>query len=188
MRIEFGSITLRDMVESDIEDYVRWFTVEREWENWDAPWEKEDTNEETEREKWTEYYESVKALPDDALRWKLEIEWNGRHIGWVSSYCIDETYEWVRKTEECQTVYRAIGICICESDQWGNGIGTNALRAFMNYYYKNGANELYTQTWSGNVRMIRCAEKLGFVECDRAVGELEYNGQNYDGLTFKRVQ
>ena len=74
MRIEFGSITLRDMVESDIEDYVRWFTVEREWENWDAPWEKEDTNEETEREKWTEYYESVKTLPDDALRWKLEIE------------------------------------------------------------------------------------------------------------------
>ena len=30
MRIEFENIVLRDMIESDIEDYVRWFTVERE--------------------------------------------------------------------------------------------------------------------------------------------------------------
>lgn len=37
MKIESDNIILRDMIESDIEDYVRWFTVEREWENWDAP-------------------------------------------------------------------------------------------------------------------------------------------------------
>ena len=47
MKIESDNIILRDMIESDIEDYVRWFTVEREWENWDAPWEKEDTCKET---------------------------------------------------------------------------------------------------------------------------------------------
>ena len=85
MQIKYENIILRDMIESDIEDYVRWFTVEREWENWDAPWEKEDTDEETERKSWTEYYESVKDRPDDARRCKFEIEWNGRHIGWVSS-------------------------------------------------------------------------------------------------------
>ena len=33
MKIESDNIILRDMIESDIEDYVRWFTVEREWEN-----------------------------------------------------------------------------------------------------------------------------------------------------------
>ena len=59
MKIESDNIILRDMIESDIEDYVRWFTVEREWENWDAPWEKEDTCKETERKSWMEYYESV---------------------------------------------------------------------------------------------------------------------------------
>ena len=48
MQIKFENIILRDMIESDIEDYVRWFTVEREWENWDAPWEKEDTDAEAE--------------------------------------------------------------------------------------------------------------------------------------------
>ena len=54
IKIEFDNMILRDMIESDIEDYVRWFTVEREWESWDAPWEKEHTCEETERKKWTE--------------------------------------------------------------------------------------------------------------------------------------
>ena len=79
----------------------------------------------------------------------------------------------------------AIGICICESDLWGKSIGTNVLRVFINYYFENGVNELYTQTWSGNIRMIRLAEKLGFVECDRDVNERVVNGQKYDGLTFK---
>ena len=185
MRIEFENIVLRDMIESDIEDYVRWFTVEREWENWDAPWEKEDTNAEAERKRWTERYESRKNLLDDVRRYRLEIEWNGRHIGWVSSYPIDENYEWLGEIKDGQTVHRAIGIDICERDMWGHGIGTNALRAFMNYYFENGMDELYTQTWSGNVRMIRCAEKLGFVECNRNIGTREVDRQKYDGLTFR---
>ena len=95
------------MIESDIDDYVRWFTLEREWENWDAPWEKEDTDEEAEHTSWREYYESVKNLPDDVRRWKFEIEWNGRHIGWVSSYSIDENYEWVGEIKDGQTVHSA---------------------------------------------------------------------------------
>lgn len=55
----------------------------------------------------------------------------------------------------------------------------------MNYYFENGMDELYTQTWSGNVRMIRCAEKLGFVECNRNIGTREVDRQKYDGLTFR---
>ena len=188
IKIESDNMILRDMIKSDIEDYVRWFTVEREWESWDAPWEKENPNEETERISWTEYYESVKDLSNDTLRWKFEIEWNGRHIGWVSSYCIDENYEWVGNIKAGQAVYHALGIDICEPDLCGKGIGTDTLRAFINYCFENGVNELYTQTWSGNVRMLRCAEKLGFVECDRDVGAREVDGQKYDGLTFKIVK
>ena len=185
MRIEFKDIILRDMIESDIEDYVRWFTIQREWENWDAPWEKEDTCQESERKKWTEYYETVKKRSDDTRRSKFEIEWNNRHIGWVSSYHIDENYEWVGKIKDGQISYLAVGIDICEPDVYGRGIGTNALRAFINYHFENGEKELYTQTWSGNVRMIHLAEKLGFVECDRDVDKREIDGQKYDGLTFK---
>ncbi len=184
MKLKFENIILRDMIESDIEDYVRWFTCETEWSNTDAPWEPIESDEETVRTSWREYYESVKELPDDVCRPKFEIEWNGKHVGWVNSYQIDENYEWIGKVKDGQAVRLAVGIDICEPGVWGKGIGTNALRAFMNYYFDSGVNELYTQTWSGNVRMLRCAEKLGFVECNRDVGIRVVDGQKYDGLTF----
>ena len=90
-------------------------------------------------------------------------------------------------TLECALKYPDIFevVGICEPDVWGKGIGTNTLRAFINYYFENGLDEIYTQTWSGNIRMLRCAKKLGFVECDREIGEREVDGQKYDGLTFK---
>lgn len=185
MEIKYRDIILRDMTESDIEDYVRWFTTETEWSKFDAPWEPLASDADSERESWRRYYKSVKNLPDDVRRWKFDIDFYGKHIGWVSSYPIDEHYEWVDEIREDQKIYRAIGIDICQSNVWGNGIGTSALCAFINYYLDNGVTELYTQTWSGNIRMIRCAEKLGFVECNRNVGIRHVEGKSYDGLTFR---
>ena len=187
MEIKFENIILRDMIESDIEDYVRWFTTETKWSKTDAPWEPMESDEETERRDWTEYYQAVRDMPGKAIRWKFEIEFCGKHIGWVSSYLIDGNYGFTTPADvqSGQKVYRAIGIDICESDVWGKGIGTNALRAFMDYYFSLGFESLYTQTWSGNTRMIRCAEKLGFVECNRYTGIREVEGRAYDALTFR---
>ncbi|MCI8632332.1 MAG: GNAT family N-acetyltransferase [Lachnospiraceae bacterium] len=187
MEIQYENIVLRDMIETDIEDYVRWFTQETAWSEYDAPWEAIETDEAEERQSWREYYESVKQLPDDLFRWKFEIEYEGRHIGWVSAYSIDENYQWIsaKNIKDGQTIYHAVGIDICESNIWGSGIGTNALRAFLEYCAEHGWDELYTQTWSGNGRMIRVAKKLGFVEWSRAVGTREVDGARYDGLTFK---
>lgn len=190
MQIKCENIILRDMIESDIEDYVRWFTTETEWSAWDAPWEPVESDEATERESWTEHYKSVKNLPDDVVRWKFEIEYDGKHIGWVSSYLIDKNYEWISadNARDGQKVYRAVGIDICEKDSWGNGIGTNALRAFVQYYVDNGYDELYTQTWSGNNRMLKSASKLGFEVCNRIVDAREVGGKRYDALTLVFMQ
>lgn len=185
MKIRYKNIILRDMTESDIEDYVRWFTSETEWANTDAPWEPIESDEKSERISWRKYYESVKERPEGVRRWKFEIEWNGKHVGWVSAYPIDDNYEWMDAIKDDQPVRIAVGIDICKPDAWGNGIGTNALRAFMNYYFENGVDELFTQTWSGNTRMIRCAKKLGFVECNRNIDSREVDGRKYDGLTFR---
>ncbi len=95
MEIQFKNILLRDMKESDIEDYVRWFTTETQWMDWDAPWEIDRSDANTERRSWTEYYESMREMPDDVPRWKFEIDCEGSHIGWVSSYLTDENYEWI---------------------------------------------------------------------------------------------
>lgn len=185
MEIEYNNIILRDMKKSDIDDYVRWFTTKTEWANTDAPWEPLESDEEKESIYWSKYYSSIKDISDDICRVKLEIEFNKKHVGWVSSYFIDEEYEWLDKIRDGQIVHRAIGIDICEDSVWGQGIGENALQAFINYYFENGIDELYTQTWSGNVRMIKLAKKLGFIEVNCKKETREVSGQKYDALTFK---
>lgn len=39
MEFKFRNVVLRDMGEADIEDEIRWNTVETQWAQWDAPWE-----------------------------------------------------------------------------------------------------------------------------------------------------
>ena len=117
-------LILRDMKESDIEDYVRWFTIETEWGNWDSPWETFETSEEEERKSWTEYYESVKNLPDNIVRWKYEIELDGSHIGWICSYT---DLDYMENTENVL----AIGLDIPSMENRKSGCGTKAFQMYM---------------------------------------------------------
>ena len=50
-----------------------------------------------------------------------------------------------------------------------------------------GAAGVFTQTWSGNVRMLRVAEKLGFVPYARVKGIRTVRGKKYDALTLKLI-
>lgn len=175
------SVKLRDMLESDIKRYVRWMTVEDDnidWNKYDAPWEAVETDEETERKSWREYYERIKTLPEERLRWKFEIEADGEHIGWVSAY---DDLGYIENPEGII----AIGIDIPERRHRKKGYGEEALRQFMNYLKEHGARSLFTQTWSGNIPMIRLAEKLGFKEYARVKDLREVNGEKYDAVTFR---
>ena len=178
MEIKCEDIILREMVESDIEDYVKWFTKEIEWGDWDAPWEPFNLDEEIERKEWTDYYNSVKDLSEDVVRWKFEIEKDGIHIGWVSAYT---DLDWVENEAEIP----AVGISIPEISYRKNGIGTKALKGFIDYWRKQGNTFVFTQTWSGNYPMIRVAEKLGFKEIARKKDYREVKGEKYDALTFR---
>lgn len=53
---------------------------------------------------WAGEKDTSKALPDPVRRWKFGIEWNGRHIGWVSDCDIDENDEWGGKVQEGQAM------------------------------------------------------------------------------------
>lgn len=171
-------ILLRDMIESDIEDYVRWFTVETEWGDWDAPWEPIEETEESARKRFTAYYEKVKNLDADAERRDFEIVRDGEHIGSVSSYT---DLHYMNNPEK----YPAVGLDIFAPEKRGGGTGTEALRQFIDYLHEHGHNVIYTQTWSGNARMLRVAEKLGFREVYRKEGIREVRGGKFDALTLR---
>ncbi len=171
-------ITLRDMRESDIENYVRWFTAETEWIHWDAPWEPIETSVEEERKRWTEYYNAMQDMPGDAVRWKYEIECDGVHIGWICCY---QNLEYMENPEG----YPAIGLDIPEPVYRGRGYGAEAFRQFIAYLSSHGHRHFYTQTWSGNLPMLRLAEKLGFREVHRVREHREVDNKKYDSVTFR---
>lgn len=172
-------VILRPMRRNDIEDNVRWFTTETEWGNWDAPWEPFESDEQTERQSWTEYYEWLQERPGQEIRHRLEIEQDGVHIGWVSWYT-DLGYM------DNPEGIPAIGIDIPETVHRKSGSGTEALRLFMDYLRGCGFSSFYTQTWSGNLAMMRVAEKLGFREVCRKKDYRIVNGKTYDAVTFRK--
>lgn len=190
MEIKYRDIVLRDMEERDIDDYVRWNTVETEWALWDAPWEMEealasyDPAEDRERlEQWIAFLrEKQPELPTS-----LEIDVSGCHIGMTSAYLVDENYDWIsrREVQPGQLTYWTLGVDIHESAFWGRGLGSQALAAWISYFLGKGFSELCLQTWSGNTRMVHVAKKLGFVECCRKAGIRKVRGGVYDGLTFR---
>ena len=183
-------LILRDITEADLARHLHWETVEAEWQLWDGPWEYEGLSDE---ERLTEAHayvdklrarmERLRTLPPDAPRTTFHIARKDAPdcaIGWMNSYCIDENFSY---TDGGGCI--AIGIDIPEPAARGKGYGTQALGAFVAYLLAVGAETVYTQTWSGNARMIHLAQKLGFEECCRKPGLRRVRGQSYDGLTFR---
>lgn len=188
MEIKYRDIVLRDMRQSDIDDEIRWNTVETEWALWDAPWEMEVELPKFDPEAFRREMEESLQRPREDFRWEFELDTaQGVHIGAVNAYLIDESWQWIRRgdVKPGQKTYRTLGIEINEHRFWSGGLGTQALAVFVQYHLEHGCQDLCLQTWSGNVRMIRCAQRLGFLECHRQIGNRQVRGESYDGLTFR---
>ena len=117
----------------------------------------------------------------------MELETGGVHIGWVSSYWMDRDCNWIARDALCpgQEAFLVLGLDICESRFWSRGLGKRALTAWILYFLQNGARDLYLQTWSGHLAMIRVAERLGFREFRRKTAQRLVREERYDGLTFR---
>lgn len=171
MIINCNDISLRDTIEDDIENYFYWYNVDKEWMEWDAPWENNfDLSAEEIKNKVSNYISLSKKIP----RVRFEVDYKNKHVGWVSSYYIDK--------EKKQL---AVGIDIAQSSFIGMGIGTQAFKCFIKYIFDNyDLDEIFFQTWSGNKRMIRVGEKCGFILYEKKISIREIKNKKYDGLLF----
>lgn len=187
MRIEKDGIVLRDYQLTDIDDEIRWTNIDTAWFYEDTPWmTMTPVDPEELRADMTEI---IEEMTEGGIRWRFEIEVDGRHIGMLSSYYLDDNYEhppWdsidQSKNAEENNAVRAIGIEICEQEYWGRGIGAKALSMFIDYYRSIGEKRFLIETWSGNKRMLGCANKLGFKEIKRIKSEYVVDGKEYDAL------
>lgn len=135
-----------------------------EWKKWDAP-----------------YFEH-KTIAFDAFMEKSEnyvardnfwgIEVDGVLCGIVSYYWEHEPSHWLE-----------MGIVFHEAPSWGKGLGTRALKLWIDHLFSTMplVRVGYT-TWSGNTRMIRIGEKLGMTMEARIRKVRFYNGEYYDSI------
>jgi len=191
MKLTFGKLTLRDMEPSDVEDEIRWTNVDTAWFYQDTPWMKlEPVNPDELR---ADMAEVVASLPEQPIRWRFELDVDGRHIGRISSYYLNEhlapmpweAIDQSKNAEENHAI-RGLGIEICEMDCWGQGIGARALNAAMSYYRGLGEGRFLLETWSGHARMLGCARKLGFREVHRQRGDCAVDGKAFDWVVLEK--
>lgn len=186
--LETERLILRDFTKADIAKRIEWETTETEWQKWDGPWEYEGLTEEQKQSELEDYIKGLNDFADrialktdDEIRYsfQIEIKGSGEYIGWISCYCIDEDYTYTDDDGRY-----AFGIDIPAPSCRGKGYGYEAFSAVVEYLKNRGLDEIYTQTWSGNERMMGLAKKLGFKEIRRKKDYRTVAGKKYDGLTY----
>jgi RimJ/RimL family protein N-acetyltransferase len=157
MEIRGTRIVLRDeWRSSDDEDRFRWRNLE-EWNYYDEP---DKPLEGMDREEYERRLQERRRNPrmtaPSSHSWQIDTS-EGRHIGWVNYYGLDE---------QAKRVY--VGICLPEEETWGEGYGTETVTLLLSHLFNRmGLEEVRTATWTGNKRMMRCAEKSGFGQAVR---------------------
>jgi RimJ/RimL family protein N-acetyltransferase/predicted N-acetyltransferase YhbS len=170
MIIHGNQVNLRDRRADDLADYERWLAPGPAWREWDAPWEKSAPVEQRLRS-----MQERLAQPFPEPRTGLEIETaDGRHIGWVNSYWVDEQFNW-----------RDCGIVIAEDDEWGRGLGREAYGMWVDYLFSaHDLPRLGMGTWSGNQRMQRVAARVGMRQEARFADARLVRGRRYDAMRW----
>jgi len=160
-------VMLRGWLASDMGPFIRWL-AQGEWRLLDAPWEgfrSETTAELKERDR--EWF--MKQLEGEDKSWlnrrAVIATSNNIPLGWVSRYGEQEN------PHVC-----CVGIDISEDAYLNRGLGTEALQLWVDHIFStSGVHKIALETWSLNPRMIRVAEKAGFVRegCQREIRQWE---------------
>ena len=167
-------ILLRDLEISDLEVYFDLNKPSREFHKLNGPYFEKETEKEllARIEKLrtdinTGKYASNSLVIADAQ--------TNEFIGNVSWYWKSQATNWME-----------IGVVICNEKYWGKGIGYKALTLWISKLFseKDDIVRLGLTTWSGNDRMIKLAEKLGF-NCEATYRKARIlNGKYYDSVSY----
>jgi len=148
-------IILRDILLKDLEDYYHWNHPDRKFHKYNGPYFKQKTKDELKL--------FVKLVRDKLTRGDKHVLKNKKLIADKRTDHIIGAVNWYWKSEE--TLWMEIGIVIFNENYWGKGIGDKAFKQWIQEVFTTNPDiiRLGLSTWSGNKRMIRLAEKLGFL-------------------------
>jgi ribosomal-protein-alanine N-acetyltransferase len=117
-------------------------------------------------------YEEELAYPSPSRRTLAIEDHAARHIGNVMYYNIDYAHG------EAE-----LGITIGVREYWGQGYGTDAVRALVRHLFtKTALRRVYLKTLDWNERARRCFEKAGFV----VYGATRRGGHDFTLMELRR--
>lgn len=135
-----------------------------EWKKWDAPYYPHQSK------TLEEFLPIGQGWIGDDDFWVIEVA--GVVRGMVSYYWEHEPSQWLE-----------VGIVFHEGGSWGRGLGTRALKLWIDHLFNTmPLVRVGFTTWSGNKRMIRVGEKLNMQMEARIRKVRYYEGHYYDSI------
>lgn len=168
-------IRLRDWSIADLVQYRHWQKPGHQWQTLDGPYYQSKSDESA--VKAENLRKHIESTPLPSVRMNLAIAdlATDKLIGSVTSY-------W----ESVETNWLCIGITIYDPHHWGQGIGAEAMKLWIDYLFQHRPElvRLDMRTWSGNQGLMHLAQKLGFKQeaCFRQARIVD--GKYYDGLGY----
>jgi RimJ/RimL family protein N-acetyltransferase len=171
----FLQIILRDLNKADIDEYFFMKHPDQKHYDFNGPYFRKPSVEE------------IQTLID-SLRKKINandfpIMKNRRLISNEQKELLGEV-NWYWKSKE--TNWMEIGVIIFEEQNWGKGIGFQALRKWIDLLFADFPEivRIGLSTWSGNIGMIKLSQKLGMIEeaCYRKARIV--NDTYYDSISY----
>jgi len=169
-------VVLRDFLLSDLEAYARWLGPDHEWRRFDGPYFPPPSEFEIRGT-----VEGIEAQirsgnwPTPRRRMVVADASSDLLVGTVARYWICRASRWL-----------GAGIDLYDPQHWGRGFGREALGLWCTYLFVNAPtlSRLELQTWSGNERMMRLAQRLGFTLEARYRDAREVDGRKYDAIGY----
>ncbi|CAM4003374.1 GNAT family N-acetyltransferase [Alkalicoccus chagannorensis] len=161
-----AEVTIRPIEEKDL--YRLWELIYKEeapeWKKWDAPYFRHEPM------SWAAFQKNAEAWIGREDTWVIDVD--GTVMGTVSYYYEDVQRNWLEA-----------GIILHESSRWNQGVGTIALRLWLDHLFATlPLVRAGITTWSGNKRMMRVAEKMNMKLEGRIRQVRYYDGDYYDSI------
>ena len=165
-----GKVGIRPLVEDDLEWLWHWNVevVAPEWKQWDGPYFGSDDD---------------CSFAEFAEEWRLGLMSGHRAVVTVGG----DRVGFVSRFEEPPAGggWWEVGIVLFRPTIWGYGVGRQALRLWTESTFSTtDAHVVTLTTWSGNGRMIHCANAVGYRECGRIPQARSWQGSRWDSVTM----
>lgn len=178
IKIVGEKITLQEATAEDWDAYYYWKYEEKEQEvrKWDGPYMVVAPRT---KEEFIKYRQERAAIAPNVPN-ELMIRVDGKFIGSVSAYWVDKN-SWVAKgNSRLET-----GIVIYDPNYWDGGYGTESYQLWIDFLFTStDLHRIGMSTWSGNVRMMKVAEKIGMKEEARIRQARIVGGQFFDAISM----